>query len=926
MFSWGEECRRGFRLKDGTYEAKENENEVCYLDLGYHITHLSEGLHVLAFVKTNGNAFIIRTNDDRNGTRTRGKQKCVECKEKITAACCTDDVVTLLTKKGQLFCVTKANPKPQKCLSSVQVSQVSCGSQHSLALTKDGQVFTWGLNSRGQLGLGPDVSSVASPERVHSLSDLPLVQVASGGEHSFSLSLSGAVFGWGNNFCGQLGLGDTTDRHHPTVVHYLNTKKVSSISCGFSHTAVLTKDGAVFTFGSGEHGQLGHNSFRDELRPRFITELFGSKVMQVACGRQHTLVMTESQRLFSFGFGDQGQLGHRGESHPAVPLPVHLPPEHSDGAKIGTIFAGAYCSFATCFSENNDDMHTVSNIATWERQPSLGNLILKWISGSESMKQTKIEILRTFSSLSRLNRNFLELRKDKHFQTSPNYCGLDLKAAKRSFASLLNKSNVLEQVEAAVLDSLCLNVAPVGVEALRVYLLLTELLVVVLKHNKHSMLAEKLAAAIHNLPPESRKVLRDWHASLSLGTRKRHVEVWRKALSQKLLSNSHAKDFKNLALILEDMHKINALKTGDEKIPEATFSFGLSENLLQNDVRLWRSTKARQQFYIEPFVFCNYKFLMDLQSKKKAFDLDCYHTQREHQEPQQMFFDWVLGWQSQPDFLHLELTRTSLVEDTFQQLAACSDKALRKPLIVHFDGDSKITDVYKRDLFHHLFLEIVSADSKMLVFNESRTLAWFPSKISKEKKQRFFLFGKLCGPTLGQSLQYLLNYEDDVEDLDMYFTIDWDETEVELDPSNPGKPVTNDNRQEFVDAYVCELSTVQLFRPEELRGVMVGTENYDWAAFKENTVYDFGYHKRHPTIQMFWEVFEELNEEQKKDFLWFVTGYRRAPIFGLGHIRMQVRVKSLLHNRTDEHFPESLTCHSILDLPLYSTKDVMRKE
>ncbi|XP_059190794.1 probable E3 ubiquitin-protein ligase HERC3 [Centropristis striata] len=105
-------------------------------------------------------------------------------------------------------------------------------------------------------------------------------------------------------------------------------KKTIHISCGKDHTAVLTKDGAVFTFGSGQYGQLGHNSFSNEPRPRLVAELWGSKVTKFACGRNHTLVMTDSKRLYSFGCGEQGQLGHGEETHPSVPLPVHLPQGH----------------------------------------------------------------------------------------------------------------------------------------------------------------------------------------------------------------------------------------------------------------------------------------------------------------------------------------------------------------------------------------------------------------------------------------------------------------------------------------------------------------------------------------------------------------------------------------------------------------------
>lgn len=74
MFSWGEQCRQGFRLKDGTYVSNQSAREVSFLDLGFDITHLSAGLRVLSFVKRNGNAFIIGTNESQDGTRVRGKQ------------------------------------------------------------------------------------------------------------------------------------------------------------------------------------------------------------------------------------------------------------------------------------------------------------------------------------------------------------------------------------------------------------------------------------------------------------------------------------------------------------------------------------------------------------------------------------------------------------------------------------------------------------------------------------------------------------------------------------------------------------------------------------------------------------------------------------------------------------------------------------
>uniref|UniRef100_A0A3B5N1Q4 RCC1-like domain-containing protein n=1 Tax=Xiphophorus couchianus TaxID=32473 RepID=A0A3B5N1Q4_9TELE len=173
------------------------------------------------------------------------------------------------------------------CVQSLNLKKtgdISCGKDHTVVLTKVRQqhkMYTWGQDSRGQLGLGGSNSGASSPQHIRSLSAIPVVQISAGGEHSFALTVSGGVLGWGRNDCGQLGLGDTE-----VPVNYLNTKKVIHISSGQEHTVALTKDGAVFTFGSSRYGQLGHNSFRNELRPRLVGELWGTKVTKTACGRE----------------------------------------------------------------------------------------------------------------------------------------------------------------------------------------------------------------------------------------------------------------------------------------------------------------------------------------------------------------------------------------------------------------------------------------------------------------------------------------------------------------------------------------------------------------------------------------------------------------------------------------------------------------
>lgn len=99
---------------------------------------------------------------------------------------------------------------------------------------------------------------------------------------------------------GQLGLNDTDIRVWPSNIKALQQQKVTYAACGEKHTVVITLDGGVFSFGCGSHGQLGHNSTNDELLPRKISELMGSVVTQIACGRYaNQIIEIKVQLVFS---------------------------------------------------------------------------------------------------------------------------------------------------------------------------------------------------------------------------------------------------------------------------------------------------------------------------------------------------------------------------------------------------------------------------------------------------------------------------------------------------------------------------------------------------------------------------------------------------------------------------------------------------
>jgi len=186
------------------------------------------------------------------------------------------------------------------------VTRVAGGQFHSIALRADGTVLAWGAGYSGQLGDGKNVNNRPTAQLVPGLTGV--TAIAAGGAHSLAITSSGAVFGWGDNYAGQLGDGTTTQRFTPVRIAGLGA--AVSASGGADFSTVLLRDGTVWSFGNNSRGQLGDGTKTTRTRPAQVLGLTGAGA--VAAGNMHAIA-TVGGTVRSWGEGSSGQLGNGGQ-------------------------------------------------------------------------------------------------------------------------------------------------------------------------------------------------------------------------------------------------------------------------------------------------------------------------------------------------------------------------------------------------------------------------------------------------------------------------------------------------------------------------------------------------------------------------------------------------------------------------------------
>jgi alpha-tubulin suppressor-like RCC1 family protein/outer membrane protein assembly factor BamB len=166
---------------------------------------------------------------------------------------------------------------------------------HALGIRTDGSLYAWGVNNRGQLGIGSSTNDGRTPVRVGS--DTNWAQAEAGQNHSAALRLNGTIWTWGDNDFGQLGIGGSNNMVFPTQVGFDNGW--AEVRAGGNHTLARRADGTIWGWGRNEFGQLGMGNTNTVRSPAQIGT--ATNWVAISAGAVHSLGLQSDGTLWRWG-------------------------------------------------------------------------------------------------------------------------------------------------------------------------------------------------------------------------------------------------------------------------------------------------------------------------------------------------------------------------------------------------------------------------------------------------------------------------------------------------------------------------------------------------------------------------------------------------------------------------------------------------
>ena len=933
-------------------------------------------------------------------------------------------------------------PQVFESLSNVRVVQVSCGYDHTAALSSNGSVWTWGGNSYGELGHrinnlnnSKEVSVRCRPTGMALGKGRRASAVACGTHYTLVLTTHMSLLACGKPL--MAGHREPSEWGMPKQLPTLVGLPLVGVAAGDGHAVVITAHGTAFVWGENRHACCGRDYPAEltvplAMKVRSIQTASSSTsvgdglpisdelaIKDAACGLEHTVLVTRSGRLLVCGNNNFAQLGFAtSELHFSKFL---TPVVHPSGGHFIAVEAGYGHSLildddGDVWMTNRDGMKRIlagksalsiaaggNNSAVITAAPTGTKLLQRQFSMEEIDDPTSIvdavycmieemesgrgdatnisrEIARKSEELLRypsyLNSLFVNPKQlDSMFERLLGVCSVD---------ALQELARAFERGIKGGLDSLrdTRLIHPEAVRCLLQYILFFDIRrdesVV---FDVHGETISTFCDTILSLPFEGYKALYAFATLHYNGTL--FVKMLVKPLLRTLnvcairtIDENDVEHFtsskKAVPVIVAVLSWLYAMAEEQNLAkPVDFYSDAVSEISIQSLFSdLYAMKKASPHERSKQFFITQHPFLLSPGCKRNLLQMESQMSQF------QAFMNISANGMAVEPFFKLEIEREYLVEQTLECIKQANPKDIRKRLRVSFKGEEGLdAGGVTKEFFQLLSEELFDIHSELWSNEYGDEVNWFNSDNTWDEKGyemigvlvglalynnvlldvRFppAVYRKLLGLPLGledivdaelrRGLKQLLDYEgDDVEDIFcLSFEVTWmelgEERRLDLKPDGANIPVNKSNREEYVLRYVSwilvdsvksqweafqtgvmrimEDASLDLFLPEELELLVVGSGVLDFKALESNTTYEGGYSAESDVIKNFWLFVDSTSKETQVQLLKFATASTKAPIGGLGKLSFIIQRAG----PDTDLLPTSHTCFNTLLLPDYGS-------
>mmetsp|Transcript_10135 Transcript_10135/g.14873 ORF Transcript_10135/g.14873 Transcript_10135/m.14873 type:complete len:1244 (-) Transcript_10135:1334-5065(-) len=861
---------------------------------------------------------------------------------------CGENFTLVLTTRMSVFAcggdiISNREVATLPTLEGLPIVSIAAGKKHAAVVTIHGAVFAWGDNPTSCCGR-PFPNTLSTPSPIHLETDL----VAPASQNSPFPNWST----WNNN--------DT-----PTTLSLADDIAVVDAACGGNHTVLVTKSGRLLLCGSNAHGQCGFPADQDIVCPAKAIHhpTAGRHFVTAAAGECHTLALDDVGDVWHVGdgkhslnsvlCGQQISMMAAGGKHSVA---VGGTPKVSTTLDGGTMVQYLEDLLEELSSEDKTGIATKlsQQIADLLKSPTLLNCVFlapdklhqvytRLISIEDSKIQQTI-----FQSMEKgIIFGCEKLRSARMLYPEAVGCLLSY----IQFISPPPSEEIAFDLAGNASAALCEAILGLPFEGYKALMKWAP----AIYHNRKlfvTMLVQPLMGQLEN--------------SLA-GTIDQdgveHVPRSRRVAPM-------------LVAVLRWFEKIARRDDRDHPLatPEDFYCQAISKletRDIYEDLQKYKSATKNER--ASRFFFSANPFLIEPGMKRNLLKIES-EMEMVKTITQNVSIDEDSGEYKVEPFFALEVDREKLLEETLDKIRAAKPTDLCRKLRIIFKGEEGLdAGGVTKEFFQLLSEELFDVNSSLWCNRYGSEITWFNSDCTWDE-EGFELVGVLVGlalyngvlldvrfpmavyrkllslplgledmvdEELKQGLKLLLNYEgDDVEDVFcLNFEVTWmalgKEQTIELKPNGSEIPVTSENKEEYVLLYVSwllvdsiesqwgafekgimkvmENASFDIFSPEELKLLVVGTPDLDFKALESNTSYEGGFDENSMVVRNFWRFIHEADRETQLKFLKFATGSSMAPIGGLGELNFLIQRAG----PDSPQLPTSHTCFNTLLLPDY---------